>query len=162
MLFLFQTPVRRFHPQPTCPFATSEHQNGIALLTCPFNLTGYPSILHHIIALAGSPEIDQAKTYSFPAFVQPQPQKIEAGQQITCRRVSHRDPETCIEQVCSAQSPIIHLTYRRDDSTAEPQRRPDDLTMAGILVGAALEADWEEEEWCVAHDTERPGGLGWK
>lgn len=54
----------------------------------------------------------------------------------------------------------VHLTYRCDDSTAESQRRPDDLAMARILVGAALEADGEKEERCVAHDTERPGDLG--
>lgn len=38
------TRLRRFAP----PFPVSTHQKGIALLTWPFSLTGYPSILQHI------------------------------------------------------------------------------------------------------------------
>jgi len=49
------------------------HQNGMALLTCPLSLTGYP------------------KT-SLPVCVHPQPQKIEAGQQITAATIVQQNP----------------------------------------------------------------------
>lgn len=54
---------------------------GIALLTAPLTLTGYPRTLAEMSVYAVD-MIDrnkERKTYSFPVCVKQQPQKIDAG-----------------------------------------------------------------------------------
>lgn len=178
------TRLRRFAP----PFPVSTHQKGIALLTWPFSLTGYPSILRHIsynshcvsevdsILLPGLSATAATENRGGPAdHLEIKLATSSDRSRIGMYGSSGRRSEGRSEGRGKNRARLIHVPRRRWCSrNLKPNIRPrsftlcrsyfskhtesraDNLAATGVLVGAALEADGEEEKGDITHGETRP------